>query len=54
MKIDAMVRELREMDIELMVSIWPTVDKKAENFAEMREKGYLIRTDRGVRSGEGR
>lgn len=47
----AMVRELKEMGIELMVSIWPTVDKKSENYEEMLEKGYLIRTDRGVRVG---
>ena len=48
---DAMVRELKEMGIELMVSIWPTVDKTCENYEEMLEKGYLIRTDRGVRVG---
>lgn len=46
---DAMVRELQEMKIELMVSIWPTVDKRSENYEEMVEKGYLIRTERGVR-----
>lgn len=49
MIIDAMVRELKELKIELMVSIWPTVDRKSENFNEMLEKGYLIRTDRGFR-----
>lgn len=48
--LDAMVRELEEMNIELMVSIWPTVDKKSENFQEMLEHGLLIRTDRGIRS----
>lgn len=48
---DAMVRELKEMGIELMVSIWPTVDKTSENYTEMLEKGYLIRTERGVRVG---
>jgi alpha-D-xyloside xylohydrolase len=48
---DGMIRELKEMNIELMVSIWPTVDKQSENFGEMLEKGYLIRTDRGVRVG---
>lgn len=47
----AMVRELKEMGIELMVSIWPTVDKGCENYEEMLEKGYLIRTERGVRVG---
>lgn len=46
---DAMVRELKEMGIELMVSIWPTVDVESENYEEMLEKGYLIRTDRGLR-----
>lgn len=48
---DEMVRELKEMGIELMVSIWPTVDRKSENFDEMLEKGYLIRTERGYRTG---
>ncbi|KFY29506.1 hypothetical protein V493_02325 [Pseudogymnoascus sp. VKM F-4281 (FW-2241)] len=47
---DSMVAELTELGIELMVSIWPTVDKKSENFNEMLEKGYLIRTDRGIRT----
>ena len=48
---DAMVRELKAMGIELMVSIWPTVDKTCENYEEMLEKGYLIRTERGFRVG---
>lgn len=46
-----MVKELKDLDIELMVSIWPTVDKKSENFQEMLEQGHLIRVDRGVRTG---
>ncbi|KAF8851575.1 hypothetical protein BDZ45DRAFT_143378 [Acephala macrosclerotiorum] len=48
---DAMIKELQEMKIELMVSIWPTVDNRSENFSEMLENGYLIRTDRGIRIG---
>lgn len=32
---EAMVKELKEMGIELMVSIWPTVDRECENFEEM-------------------
>ena len=44
---DAMIAELKEMGIELMVSIWPTVDYRSENFREMQEKGLLIRCDRG-------
>ena len=47
----AMVDELHKMGIELMVSIWPTVDKTCENYEEMLEKGYLIRTERGFRVG---
>ena len=45
----AMIQELEDMGIELMVSIWPTVDHRSENYDEMVEKGYLIRTDRGHR-----
>ena len=48
---EAMVQELQEMGIRLMVSIWPTVDKTCENYEEMLEKGYLIRTERGFRVG---
>ncbi len=46
-----MVEELKEMGTELMVSIWPTVDRESENYEEMLEKGYLIRTERGFRTG---
>ena len=45
-----MTKELASMGIELMVSIWPTVDKRSENYLEMLERGYLIRTDRGTRT----
>jgi alpha-D-xyloside xylohydrolase len=48
---DAMIAELREMGVELMVSIWPTVDRRSENFREMLERGCLIRTERGYRIG---
>ena len=47
-----MVRELREMHITLMVSIWPTVDGESENYEEMTELGYLIRSERGKRLGQ--
>ena len=46
---DAMIKELKDMGIELMVSIWPTVDHRSENYEEMVEMGYLIRTERGHR-----
>lgn len=44
-----MVKELTDMGIELMVSIWPTVANESDNYQEMLEKGYLVRTERGVR-----
>ena len=44
-----MIAELEEMGVKLMVSIWPTVDHRSENYQEMLEKGYLIRTERGHR-----
>lgn len=46
---DGMIAELKEMEIELMVSIWPTVDYRSENFKEMVDKGLLIRMDKGFR-----
>lgn len=44
-----MVEELDAMGVRLMVSIWPTVDRRSENYAVMLEQGYLIRVDSGVR-----
>lgn len=44
----AMVEELKEMGTELMVSVWPTVDSKSENFEIMNDSGYLVTTDRGM------
>ena len=47
----AMLRELHAMGVELMVSVWPTVEPASENYPEMLEKGYLIRVERGHRTG---
>ncbi len=44
---EGMVRELKEMGIETVVSVWPTVDEQSENYREMADRGYLVRTDRG-------
>lgn len=44
----AMVRELKELGIELMVSIWPTVNSLSENYAAMQARGLLLRTERGL------
>ncbi len=43
----AMCDELHAMGTKVVVSVWPSVDKKSENFAEMQELGYLIRTEHG-------
>jgi len=45
---DKMVKELKEMGIETMVSIWPQVDWRSENYQEMKQKGYLIKSNDGV------
>lgn len=47
---EEMVKELRELGIELMISVWPTVQTESDNYQEMLEKGYLLRSDRGVRT----
>ena len=44
----AMVDELHAMGIRVMVSVWPSVDKRSENFWEMDERGLLMRTERGA------
>ncbi|WP_066581693.1 glycoside hydrolase family 31 protein [Cellulomonas timonensis] len=44
----AMVDELHELGIELMVSIWPTISPLSENFADYRDQGLLVGSDQGV------
>ena len=44
----AMVDELHQMGIKLMVSVWPTVEDGSENSQEMIEKGLLIRSNSGI------
>ena len=43
----AMVAELDELGVRLMVSIWPTVNPDSENFQEMAEGGLLVENERG-------
>ena len=47
---EAMIQELKEMGIRLMVSVWPTVDRKSVNYEEMKERDLLIRTNRGIQA----
>ena len=43
-----MIKELKEMGVELMVSIWPTVNPSNPVFGEMVERGLLAQTIHGV------
>lgn len=43
----AMCRELEEMGIKPIVSVWPTINPKSENYAYMDERNMLLRTERG-------
>ena len=38
----AMADELHELGVELMVSIWPTVNPNSDNYAEMDQRGLLV------------
>ena len=42
-----MADELHEMGIKLMVSMWPTINEKSENYRAMLDNNMLIRTSRG-------
>jgi alpha-D-xyloside xylohydrolase len=44
----AMTAELKELGVELMVSIWPTVSPLSEHFDEYRDRGLLVGADQGV------
>ncbi len=46
-----MARELREMGIELMVSVWPQVALTSENYPEMLQQGLLVRAEYGEQIG---
>lgn len=46
--VKAMTDELHSMGIKVMVSVWPSVDKKSENFYALDSKGLLERTERGA------
>ena len=46
--VKAMVDELHQMGIRVIVSVWPSVDRRSENFGPMMERGLLMRTERGA------
>ena len=43
-----MAKELESYGIKIMVSIWPQIDVRSENFMELKERGLLVKTDRGL------
>lgn len=43
----AMCDELKEMGIEPVVSVWPTISPKSENWDEMNNRNMLVRTENG-------
>ena len=43
-----MVRELGELGVKLMVSVWPTVSPLSENYREMADNGLLVGSEHGV------
>ena len=44
---EGMVKELKDMGIETVVSVWPTIDERSENYGPMAENGYLVDADSG-------
>lgn len=44
---EAMCAELKEMGVEPVVSIWPTINPASENYAEMNDANMLVRTENG-------
>lgn len=43
----AMCDELHAMGTKVVVSVWPNVDRKSENFQKLFDRGLLIRTEHG-------
>ncbi len=48
---EAMVQELKSMGIELMVSVWPQIALDSENYGEMRQMGFLVKSELGEQIG---
>lgn len=43
----AMCGELKEMGVEPVVSVWPTINPASENYTEMSEGNMVVRTENG-------
>jgi len=46
-KVKAMLDELHGMGTKVMVSVWPSVDKRGCNYYELDQKGLLVTTEYG-------
>lgn len=44
----AMTAELARYGIKLMVSVWPQIDTRSENYRTMRDDGLLVQTTQGL------
>ena len=44
-----MAEELHAMGVKLMVSMWPTINEKSENYGEMFDRNLLIRAAGGFK-----
>jgi alpha-D-xyloside xylohydrolase len=44
----AMVKELDQLGIKLMVSVWPNVNPASENYPEMKDRGLLVESEHGL------
>lgn len=44
---EGMCRELKEMGVQPVVSVWPTINPASENYREMDDANMLVRTENG-------
>ena len=45
---EGMVKRLEELGVQLMVSVWPEVAWTSENYEEMKQKGLLVKAEKGI------
>lgn len=45
--VKAMTQELHQMDTKLIVSVWPTINEKSENYLYMHDRNMLMHTAHG-------
>ena len=45
---EGMAGELESLGMKLMVSVWPLVDERSENYKKMTDENLLIKTEKGL------